>query len=257
MIIECQEQRSAEWLNLRLGCVTASNIARAMKKLTRASGDKKAGDWAGSHDEYVREIAWELITRTPAQHYVSQAMDLGTEFEGEAKIEFWMASGIEVKNVGLVRHPTINFLKASPDGLLLDEGILEVKVPLLKTHQQYLIDDIVPEEYVPQMQCQMLCCEASYGEFVSYAPPDLYPELPEEFRLFRKRLPADPAVHRLMEEAAIATMAEATALVEILAQRYPREESSAPRASNAEETASSFDASSEDFAYLDGPGDAP
>ncbi len=219
MRVVCKEQGTAEWLQARTGKVTASAIARAMKKLSRASGSKKAGDWAGDHDAYVREIKWELITRVPAEHYVSKPMEIGSQYEGEARIEYWQATGNEVEEIGFVLHPTIDYLGASPDGILDAGGILEIKVPLLKTHESYWDDDCIPEMYVPQMQCEMLCCEAEWGDFVSYAPPDLYPELPEEFRLFVKRLPADPAMHRAIEEAATATIEEAVALVNRLRSR--------------------------------------
>ena len=98
--------------------------------------------------------------------------------------------------------------------------MLECKVPLLKTHEQYLLDDVVPEEYVPQLQAGMCCLPAARGLFASYAPPDLYPELPEPFRLFLKWMEPDLAMHREMEEAATATMEHATALVKQLTGRY-------------------------------------
>jgi len=250
MRIACPEQNCHEWFQARVGRVTASEIGRAMAKLKRASGDKKAGDWAADHDNYVREIAWELITRVPAEHYVSKAMELGTQYENEARIEYWQSTGTDVEQTGFVLHPTLDFLGASPDGLIRLDGGLEIKVPLLATHQRYLVEDRIPEEYVPQMQCGMLCCERQWWDFVSYAPGDLYPELPEEFRLFRKRLVADPVIHREMEEAATSVMAEATALVSLLAERYMRGEPRAVKAAPAPESGH-FDPASEDFSYLD------
>ena len=220
MRIVCRDQKTHEWYQARLGKVTASNIASAMAKLERASGEKKKGDWAKAHDAYVRDIAWELITRVPTDHYVSKAMDIGTAYEGEARIEYWQAVGEEVEQTGFVLHPTIDFLGCSPDGLRSGRGI-EIKVPLLKTHENYIMDDVVPEEYQPQMQCNMLCCEMPEWDFVSYAPPDVYPDFPDDLRLFIKPLKADPEQHRLMEEAATATMEHAVAVVEGLLKRFP------------------------------------
>lgn len=221
MRIICREQRTSEWYTAHVAKVTASNIFRAMSKLKRASGDRKAGEWSADHDNYVRELAWELITRVPAEHYVSRPMDLGTQYESEARIEYWQMTGNEVEQTGFVLHPHFDFLGCSPDGFT-DAAIVELKVPLLSTHERYLIENKIPEDYVLQMQCQMLCCERPSGEFVSYAPSELYPELPEEFRLFRKRLEADPAIHREMEEAATVTMEQAIKLANELRERYPK-----------------------------------
>ena len=220
MRIACKEQKTHEWYQARLAKVTASNISRAMAKLSRASGEKKKGDWAAAHDSYVRDIAWELITRVPTDHYVSKAMDIGTAYEGEARIEYWQAVGEEVEQTGFVLHPTIDFLGCSPDGLRTGRGV-EIKVPMLKTHEDYLMDDVVPAEYQPQMQCNMLCCTLPEWDFVSYAPPDVYPDFPDDLRLFIKPLKADPVIHAEMEAAAIATMEEAAAVVQRLLERYP------------------------------------
>lgn len=218
MRIVCRQQKTPEWFQARLGKVTASNIDRAQSFLQRASKGKKAGDSSADRDKYIRELATELITRVPVEHYVSPAMDIGAQYEDEARTEYWMATGNEVDQTGFVLHPTLDFLGASPDGLCPTHG-LEIKVPLLHTHMAYLEADEVPEEYIPQMQCNMLCCELPAWDFVSWCPPEVYPELPDEFRLFVKRAFADSEMHRQMEAAAIRTMEEVTALVQRLSNR--------------------------------------
>ena len=109
MRIVCREQHTHEWHEARCGRVTGSGIAKAMAKLQRASGEKKKGDWAAAHDTYVRELAWELITRTPADHYVSKPMELGNQFEAECRIEVWQTIGIEIEQTGFVLHPTLDY----------------------------------------------------------------------------------------------------------------------------------------------------
>jgi hypothetical protein len=224
MRIACKEQRTAEWLSVRTGKIGASNIDRAMSFLKRASGAKKAGDSSGDRDRFILELATELITRVPSDHYISKPMEIGMQFEGEARTEYWMATGQEVDETGFVLHPTLDYLGASPDGLCLPTHGIEIKVPLLHTHMGYLKDHVVPEEYIPQMQCNMLCCELPAWDFVSYCPAEVYPQIPDRFRLFIKRLPADPELHRQMEEAATRTMEEATALVGSLIAQYPERE---------------------------------
>ena len=220
MRIVCKEQGTAEWMQARTGRVTASNIDRAMAFLKRASGTRKAGYSSADRDTYILEIATELITCTSAEHYVSKPMEIGMQFEREARTEYWLKTGHDVNETGFVLHPKLDFLGASPDGLCGDHG-LEIKVPLLHTHMAYLKADVVPEEYQPQMQCGMLCCELPAWDFVSYCPAEVYPELPERFRLFVKRLHADLELHKRMEEAATKTMEEATALVARLIEQYP------------------------------------
>jgi hypothetical protein len=230
----CLEQGTHEWFAARLGRVSASRIADAMSYLTRASGDKKAGASSAKRDDYLLEKATELITRVPADHYVSKPMEIGTQYEGEARIEFWMRSGLEIQETGFVLHPTLDYLGASPDGLIGQDGGLELKVPLISTHMDYLLADEIPTIYRPQVFCEMLCCEREWWEFASYCPPDIYPDLPDRFRLFRKRVTRSDAVleiggkeyrgddlFRKMEEEAINFMGEAVALVENLSARFP------------------------------------
>jgi hypothetical protein len=72
---------------------------------------------------------------------------------------------------------------ASPDGLVGEDGLIEIKCPRLDTHLQYLADDEIPEEYLPQMLWQLACTERQWIDFVSY-----HPDCPEPYRLFVKRL---------------------------------------------------------------------
>ncbi len=224
MRVVCKSQGTHEWFQAKVGKIGGSTIGRAKARLSRASGGKRGGDWSAAHDSLVRELAWELITRTPTEHYTTQPMMIGQQYENEARIEVWQTTGFEIEQTGFVLHPVLDYFGVSCDGYFYDERghlcVLEIKVPLLKTHEQYLLDDIVPEEYVPQLQAGMCCLPAARGLFASYAPPDLYPELPEPFRLFLKWMEPDPAMHREMEEAATATMEHAAALVKQLTGRY-------------------------------------
>ena len=192
-----------------------------MRKLERASGAKKKGDWHGKHDEVVREIAREMITGIPAWHRVTPEMDYGNFWEKEAIRAYAIYAGSEVKTTGFVLHPTFSYLGSSPDGILPRGGI-ECKVPLLKTHMDTIFNDEIPEEYLPQMYCNMLCMEADWLDFVSYCPKDPDDDerlmLPDELRLFVKRLYADQDKFREIEEAATATIEEAVALVQKLSQ---------------------------------------
>lgn len=243
MRIITREQRTPEWFQAKLGKIGGSGIKRAMSKLKRASGDKKAGDWSADHDKYVRELAWELVTRIPTEHYVSKPMDIGVQYEGEARIEYWQTTGNEVEEVGWVLHPTLDFFGCSPDGIMIQIGSgLEIKVPLISTHEEYLADDVVPEEYVHQMQCCMGVCGIPEWDFMSYCPPEVYPDMPDRFRRFIKTLKFDKSLFEQMEEAAIVTMGEAAKLAQELADRYPDITRAAPEAKSTKQYATSDEA---------------
>ncbi len=226
MRVVCTTQDSQEWFAARVGKVTASRMADAMGRLKVNTAKAKKGEYSQAHWSYVSELAWGLITRIPADHYVSRAMDMGKQFEKIARAEYAFRFGLEVDRTGFVLHPTLDFLGASPDGIVGHDGGLEIKVPIFKNHTKYLEADVVPEEYLPQMYCNMLCCERDWWDFVSFCPQhaDMGDEavaLPDEFRIFRKRLFADAEVFKQMEEAATETMEQAVALVGELRKRYP------------------------------------
>jgi len=214
-------------MQARTGLVTASRMADTMAKLSRKSKNGDAGDWKQSHWDYVSELAWERITGVCADHYVSKPMEIGSQYEGEARVEYWMRTGNEVDETGFVLHPKLDFLGASPDGLVGRDGGLEIKVPLFSTHCSYLESDAIPEEYMLQMYTNMLCCERQWWDFVSYCPPDVAPELPDEFRMFKKRLEADQTMFDAIEEAATVTMQHVAERMEKLRRMYPAK--SAPK----------------------------
>lgn len=221
MRIVCATQQTAEWRAARCGNFTASRTSDAIGKLTRASKNGGKGDWKQSHWDYVSELAWERITGVSADHYVSKPMDIGAQYEGEARVEYWMRFGTEVDQTGFVLHPRFDFLGASPDGLIGTDGGVEIKVPLFHNHVACLEADQIPEGYMWQMYTNMLCCEREWWDFVSYFPPEIAPELPDEFRMFRKRLDADPAKFAEIEEAATATMEHVNERMEHLRKMYP------------------------------------
>ena len=206
----CTTQKTAEWFDARLGKATASAVHRLMGKKGPAERQK-----------YMLEVARELINGSSVEHYVSKAMDIGSEFEGDARRAYFLRTGNDPKLTGFVLHPTLDYFGASPDGLIGKDGGVEIKVPLPSTHWKYIADGGVPEDYVPQMQANMLCCERQWWDFVSYCPPDLYPDENSRFRLYIRRLNADPLYHRRMEEAVTTFMGEVAQLVRKLDAACP------------------------------------
>lgn len=187
MIVEGLEQHTPEWIQMRVGCVTASRMADVMAKL------KKKDAEAQSRADYRAEIVCETLTGRAADHYVSPAMQWGIDNEIFARnaYEVEVAS---VELVGFALHDTVKKLGASPDGLVGDDGLAQFKCPTTATHLDYIIAGVVPAEYHWQMLCEMACTERSWCDFVSYDP-----RLPKRLQLFVRRFERDDARIAAME----------------------------------------------------------
>ena len=83
---------------------------------------------------------------------------------------------------GFVKHPSIAYLGASPDGLVNNDGLIEIKCPETTTHLQRIEADTVPEDIKPQMLLQLIVTNRKWCAFVDYDP-----RLPQKLQLFIKR----------------------------------------------------------------------
>lgn len=174
-------QGTEAWKFARLGRVTASRVADVIAK-TKTSG------YSTSRANYAAELICERLTQTPAEGYVNDAMRWGTEKEPEARALYEFRTDAEIVQVGLVRHPSIDMAAASPDGLVGDVGLIEIKAPLTATHIDTLISGSIPGRHETQMLWQMACTGRSWCDYVSYDP-----RLPSDMRMFVKRLHRDDA----------------------------------------------------------------
>jgi len=157
------EQGSDEWKQARLGHVTASNIAEVMSK---GKGNAEA---VGRYKYKVRLVA-ERLTMTAGESYANAAMQWGIEQEQFACIEYEAATNQFVDKVGFVLHPEIEWVGVSPDRLVGQEGLIEVKCPNTTTHLDYLFENKVPSEYYKQIQCQLWVTGRQWCDFISYDP---------------------------------------------------------------------------------------
>ena len=173
------EQGSDAWKNMRCGRVTASRITDVTAKIkTGESADRR---------NYRAQIVTEILTGEPAADgFTNEAMRWGTEQEPFARAAYEVLTGCMVDQVGMVLHPTIARAAASPDGLVGDDGLVEIKCPNTATHLDYLLAGVVPAKYQPQMLWQMACCERDWCDFVSFDP-----RLPDHLQLFVKRFHRD------------------------------------------------------------------
>ena len=177
MFIEClHPQRSPEWFAARYGKVTGSAVADVLAKV-------KAGESTGRVN-YRAQLVVERITGSPAGgDFTNAAMQRGTELEPFARGAYEIATGSLALESGFWHD---DHMGASPDGLIDDDGLLEIKCPSLATHFGYLKAGAVPSKYVPQIQMQMLVTNRAWCDFVSFCP-----EYPEHLRLMIVRCKRD------------------------------------------------------------------
>lgn len=204
------EQRSPEWFAARLGKVTASRVADLM-------ATTKTG-FAASRANYMAELICERLTGQPTEKYSNAAMQWGTDTEPQARAAYSFMRDVEVVETGFVLHPTIPDFGASPDGLVLDDGLVEIKCPSTATHIETLLSETIPAKYVTQMQVQMACTGRAWCEFVSFDP-----RLPTELQLWSQIVRRDDDAIREIETKTQNFLSELAAKVEDLRARYMQE----------------------------------
>lgn len=178
---EAIQQGTEAWFAARVGKATASRVADIMAKI---SGGKPAA----SRANYKAELVCERLTGAKAESFSSAAMQWGTDHEDEARSAYSFQTNSDVEQVGFVDHPAVSLSGASPDGLVGTDGLLEIKCPNTATHIDTLLTGKVADKYVIQMQWQMACTGRRWCDFVSYDP-----RMPEELRLFVRRVDRDDA----------------------------------------------------------------
>ena len=169
------EQRTPEWFQKRLGKVTASRIADLMART-------KSGP-AASRANYMAQLVTERLTGRPTEGYESPAMAWGTEQEPNARAAYSARMGVLVDEVDFVDHPELE-AGASPDGLVGEDGLIEIKCPNTATMLEYIEDRAIPQKYRLQMQWQLAVTGRKWCDFVAYDP-----RLPEHLQLLVIREP--------------------------------------------------------------------
>jgi putative phage-type endonuclease len=157
-IIKDIEQGSQEWLQLRLGIATASNF----KKIITSTGAESK-----SLKDYAFELASDSLLTEPEASFQSEAMIRGNELEEEARSYYSFINDVKIDQVTFIKKDEIGY---SPDGLIGENGLIEIKCPLKKNHLKYLIDNKLPSDYKPQVQGGLYISEREYCDFISYHP---------------------------------------------------------------------------------------
>ena len=200
------EQRSTEWFNARLGKVTASRVADVIAKT-------KTG-YSTSRENYMAQLVCERMTSTQGESYNNAAMQWGTDQEPLARAAYEAAKDVLVDEVGFITHPTIIAAGASPDGLVGDDGLIEIKCPNTATHIDTLLSNKVPSKYNTQMQWQMACTGRKWCDFVSFDP-----RMPEGLQIFIQRVDFDEQYVKMLEAEITEFLGELETKIERLNER--------------------------------------
>lgn len=176
------QQGSDEWLDLRHGKFTASTFhpLMTMKEDKLTDGQRTL----------IYNVAYErLITRSNEDDYQSPAMIRGTMLEPEAKTAYEIEKGCYVHTVGFVepneKNPFYGYVGSSPDGLVGDDGLIEIKCPVGANYLKAVDSPINPAHHT-QMQLNMLLLDREWCDYVLYNP-----DLPMPINI--RRVDADPA----------------------------------------------------------------
>lgn len=158
------EQRSEAWREARVGCVTASGVGDIVKQ-------NKNGSWSAKRANYLDAIVAERMTGKPQDWKEVWSLTQRSEMEPEARACYTFYTGNEVQLVGFVQHPSIPWAGASPDGLINDDGMLEIKCLDAKNHIKLIEgDESIMYEYLPQMNFGLGCTGRQWCDFLSYCP---------------------------------------------------------------------------------------
>ncbi len=192
------EQGTEEWFAARAGKVTASRIADLMART-------KSG-YSASRDNYMAQLIVEKFTGKVAESFNSAAMQWGSDQETFARAAYEARKNVLVDEIGFVPHPTIEGVGASPDGLVGNDGLVEIKCPNTATMIDTLINETVPHKYFAQMQMQMSCTQRKWCDYAVFDP-----RMPENGQLFIKRVERDEKFVEDMESEIIKFLDEMNA----------------------------------------------
>jgi putative phage-type endonuclease len=200
-------QGSPEWFELRLGKVTASRVCDVIKKTQKG--------WGAERKNYAAQLICERLTGFPTETFQSPAMRWGTETEPQARAAYAFQYDAEVAEVGFISHPLIKMAGASPDGLVGEIGLLEIKCPTTATHLDTLEAKTFPADYHPQIQFQLAVTGRAWCDAASFDP-----RLPEPMQLFVERIERDEPYIAQLEEMVAEFLAEIDGRVSRLRDLY-------------------------------------
>lgn len=203
------EQRTAQWLQERVGHCTASNFHSVLDRT-------KTGTEGAKRRNYRAKLTVERIINEPVSGFVNAAMEWGTAQESQARMAYEARTGAMIEEVGFIHHPTLKWVGGSPDGLIGKDGMIECKCPFEPAvHVSVLLTKEC--EHLPQIQGLLWITGRQWCDYVSYDP-----RMPAGLEIYVQRVMRDDKFIADLTTAVIAFLAEVEtqhkALLEIAAQ---------------------------------------
>lgn len=164
LIIDC-EQNTPEWLAARAGIPTASQFSTVMAK------GKGKDSPSVTRQKYMLTLIADQMGAAPGESYSNAAMERGHLLEDEARATYELMTGNASERVGFMRRALDGGdAGASPDRLIDDLGLLEIKTAAPHIQLQRILDNELPSEHRAQTQGQLWISGRQWCDFVSYWP---------------------------------------------------------------------------------------
>lgn len=200
-----QSDREA-WLAARVGCLSASKMGDMLARTQKG--------WGASRANYAAQLVCERLTGEPTESYTNAAMQWGLDKEPEARAAYEFRIDQRTAPAAWVRHPSLDWSGASPDGFVGGDGLVEFKCPNTATHIETMLGAGIPEKYRWQMQWQMACTGREWCDFVSYDP-----RLPENMRFYIRRFERETETVAMLEREAAVFLGEIADTIGALQKR--------------------------------------
>lgn len=192
-------QGSEDWRLARCGWLGASSMSDVLAKGQGAMRTK-----------CLRRIVAECLTGKPMETYSNHHMARGNEQEPFARLAYEAITGNLVEETGFIKHPTLR-CGFSPDGLVGDDGGLEIKSVIPTAQVETIMRGGFPSEHKAQIQASLWISGRQWWDFCSYSP-----DMPEHLRAYVFRVKRDEEYIKTLATEVIAFLSEVEATIELL-----------------------------------------
>lgn len=201
------DQNTPEWREARVGKVTSSCLGKVMTKA------RSGGGMGQTAQTYMMELIGERLTGLPADEIHSKYIEWGHRHEPDARSLYAAYSSETVSRVGFVEHPTIRGFGGSPDSLVGEKGVNEIKCPFTQRNHLEVIraNEIVDKDYQWQCQGNMAVTGREWLDYVSF-----HPMFPEELRFHVIRVERDDDMIEELEETVIRFLEQMEKRIEVI-----------------------------------------
>lgn len=194
------DQKSKEWHESRLGTLGSTSFKDCLSK-------------GQAHKSLIYTKAGEILTGQWREASAA-SMDWGNQYEDAARVMYEITTGRDVDQVGMVFLPDNMMIGVSPDGLVGDDGGIEIKCPqTAREHIRHMAEGC-PRDYLTQIYGMLWVTGRQWWDFVSY-----HPEMPDRLQLFVTRIERDEPFIQALQDAAISTAREIEAIIDILTEK--------------------------------------